>query len=81
MADAVRSTGRAGCPIGDTLGAREREVLTLIADGKTSQQIGDKLHVACDTVDAHRRNITRKLDRHTVPELTRYAIREGLISI
>jgi len=62
------------------LGHREREVLGLLADGKTSQEIATKLHIAAGTVVVHRRNISRKLKLHSVAELTKYAIREGLTS-
>lgn len=62
------------------LGKREREVLSLLAEGLMSSEIAKRMHVAEGTVEAHRRNIMRKLDLHTVAELTRYAIREGLIS-
>lgn len=65
---------------GEHLGRREREVLTLLAEGKTSQEIASKLNIAVGTVIAHRRNISRKLDLHSVAELTKYAIREGLTS-
>lgn len=66
---------------GDTrLGRREREVLVLLADGKSSSEIAEALFISPSTVDVHRRNIMRKLDLHNVVELTRYAIREGLIS-
>jgi len=60
------------------LGPRERQVLQLIAEGHTSSQIGESLHIASGTVDVHRRNLMRKLDLHGVAELTRYAIRAGL---
>lgn len=62
------------------LGKRETEVLMLIADGRKSAQIAEKLHIAAGTVEVHRYNIMRKLDLHNVAELTKYAIREGLIS-
>jgi DNA-binding NarL/FixJ family response regulator len=65
----------------ETLGRREREVLQLLASGKTSAQIAEVLHIASGTVEVHRRNIMRKLDLHNVAELTKYAIREGLTSI
>ena len=81
MAEAVRGNGSASGAGGEALGRRERDVLTLLAEGKTSQQIGEQLHIATGTVDVHRRNIMRKLGLHTVAELTQYAIREGLISI
>ena len=63
------------------LGERERQVLALIAEGKRSHDIAGKLHISVATVDAHRRNIMRKLDLHTVAELTKYAIRAGLTSL
>lgn len=62
------------------LGRRESEVLRLLAEGRSSPQIGEALHIATSTVDVHRRNIMRKLDLHTVAELTKYAIRIGLTS-
>lgn len=60
------------------LTARERQVLQLIAEGLTSAQIGDRLHIAASTVEVHRRNLMRKLDLHNVAELTRYAITQGI---
>lgn len=61
------------------LGRREREVLRLVAEGARSQDIAAQLHIAVATVEVHRRNIMRKLDLHSVAELTRYAIREGIV--
>jgi DNA-binding NarL/FixJ family response regulator len=65
----------------ETLGRREREVLQLLAGGKTSVQIAEALGIATGTVEVHRRNIMRKLDLHNVAELTKYAIREGLTTV
>lgn len=62
------------------LGRREIEVLQQLVDGSTSAEIADRLHIATSTVEVHRRNIMRKLDLHSVAELTKYAIRQGLIS-
>ena len=62
------------------LGQREREVLALLAEGKSSSEIAARMHIAPSTVEVHRRNIMRKLDLHSVAELTKYAIREGLTS-
>ena len=62
------------------LGKREVEVLQLLVDGHTSAKIAARLHIATSTVEVHRRNIMRKLDLHSVAELTKYAIREGLVS-
>lgn len=61
--------------------ARERQVLQLIAEGHTSARIGERLHVAPSTVEVHRRNIMRKLDLHSVAELTKYAIRNGITTV
>jgi len=70
-----------GGPENRRLGRRETAVLRLLAHGKTSPQIGDELHIASSTVDVHRRNIMRKLELHTVAELTKYAIRVGLVQM
>lgn len=63
------------------LGRREREVLRLIAEGARSQAIAEQLHVSLATVEVHRRNIMRKLGLRTVAELTKHAIREGIVSL
>jgi two-component system NarL family response regulator len=63
------------------LGAREREVLQLLAEGHSSPQIGRKLHISVRTVETHRRNIARKLGLHSVAELTKFAIREGIVRL
>lgn len=63
------------------LGSRERQVLALLAGGKRSSHIARDLHISVATVEAHRRNIMRKLDLHSVAELTKYAIRHGLTSL
>jgi DNA-binding NarL/FixJ family response regulator len=62
------------------LGSREWQVLQLVAKGLTSAVIGDRLNIAPSTVDVHRRNIMKKLNLHTVADLTRYAINCALIS-
>lgn len=56
------------------LGAREQQVLSLVTTGHTSIQIAKLMSIAPSTVDVHRRNIMRKLDRHSVAELTRYVV-------
>jgi two-component system NarL family response regulator len=60
------------------LSEREREVLQLLAEGLTSPAIGKRLYIATSTVETHRRAIMRKLDIHSVADLTKWAIREGL---
>ena len=64
-----------------TLSDREREVLQLIAEGMTTKQIALKLGVSTKTIETHRQNIMNKLDIHSVAELTKYAIREGITEI
>lgn len=63
-----------------SLTRREREVLALIANGKHSAAIAAKLSISVGTVEAHRRNIMTKLGLHSIAELTKYAVREGLTS-
>jgi len=65
----------------DVLTSREREVLQLLAEGRSTKQIALKLHISVKTVETHRRQIMNKLDIHTVAELTKYAIRKGLTSL
>ena len=66
-------------PALEPLTDREREVLTLIAQGLTNQQIGDKLFISIKTVQAHRANLMEKLDLHDAVELTKFAIKTGLV--
>jgi DNA-binding NarL/FixJ family response regulator len=65
----------------DILTGREREVLQLLAEGKKTTQIGELLHVSAKTIETHRSNIMKKLRLNTLADLTRYAIREGLVSV
>ena len=60
---------------------REREVVKLIAEGNTNQQIADLLHRSVKTIESHRANILRKLDIHDTIELVKYAVRKKLIEI
>ena len=62
------------------LTVREREVLKLIAEGKTTSQIAVLLIVSEKTIETHRRQLMSKLDIYSIAELTKYAIREGLTS-
>lgn len=69
--------GDAGAATAD-LSVREREVLQSIAEGKSAARIAKELNLSVKTIESHRRNIMKKLDRHSIAELTKYAIREGL---
>jgi len=65
----------------DILTDREREVLQLLAEGKSTKKIALELHISTKTVETHRRQMMDKLDIHSVAELTKYAIRKGLTSL
>lgn len=63
------------------LTAREREVLQMIAEGRNTKEIGGTLGISPRTVEVHRKNMMDKLDLHSVAELTRFALREGLVDL
>jgi len=63
----------------DLLTTREREVLQMIAEGKTNKEIAGVLNLSVYTVDAHRGRIMEKLNLHSINELVRFAVRNGLI--
>jgi DNA-binding NarL/FixJ family response regulator len=63
----------------DLLTSREREVLQLIAEGKTNKEIAAALNLSVYTVDAHRGRIMEKLNLHSTGEIVRFAMRNGLI--
>ncbi len=79
--DYVGSQANKDALTSDILSAREREVLQLLAEGKSTKEIASDLHVSVKTIETHRQNIMQKLDIHTIAGLTRYAIREGLTSL
>jgi len=60
---------------------REREVLTLVAEGRSTREIAADLCLSHKTVEVHRRRIMDKLDMHKVADLVRYAVREGLVGL
>ena len=63
----------------DLLTSREREVLQMIAEGKTNKEIAGALNLSVYTVDAHRGKIMEKLNLHSIGEMVRFAVRNGLI--
>ncbi len=63
------------------LSSREREVLQLIAEGLSTRDISERIHVSVKTVETHRQQIMRKLNAKSVAELTKIALREGLTSL
>jgi DNA-binding NarL/FixJ family response regulator len=60
---------------------REREVLQLIAEGKSTKQIAGDLFVSVKTIETHRQNIMNKLEIYNIPDLVKYAIQQGVIDI
>jgi DNA-binding NarL/FixJ family response regulator len=74
-ARAVQTSAKSG----ERLTRREKEVLIQIASGKTTPQIAEALGVTASTAETHRENLMRKLDLHSVAELTTYALRRGLL--
>ena len=64
----------------DLLTPREKEILQLVAEGKTNKEVANLLKLSLYTVESHRGNILEKLNLHSVPELILYAVRKGIIS-
>lgn len=64
----------------DRLTPRQREILQLVAEGRSTRDIAECLHVSVKTVETHRAQLMERLDIHDVPGLVRFAIRAGLIS-
>jgi DNA-binding NarL/FixJ family response regulator len=63
------------------LSLREREVLTLVAEGRSTREIAADLGLSHKTIEVHRRRIMHKLELHKVADLVRYAVREGLVGL
>lgn len=64
----------------ELLTAREREILQLLAEGKTNKEVASMLNLSVYTVETHRTHILQKLNLHNVPELILYAVRKGIIT-
>ena len=64
----------------DLLSAREREILQLVAEGKSSKEVANLLNLSVYTVETHRGNIMQKLNLRGIPELILYAVRKGIVS-
>ncbi len=60
---------------------REREVIQLVAEGKTTKEVATALNLSVKTAETHRTNLMRKLDLHSVADLTLYAVRNGIVQI
>lgn len=77
----VRNSVTPESSVFSTLSKREREVLQLMSEGKTTKQIGLCLHISPKTVEAHRLKVMNKLNIDNIAQLTKYAIQEGLTSL
>lgn len=81
LEDYIRKLGRTGGEDSyELLTPREREVLQLIAEGKSNKDVANILHLSVYTVETHRANIMEKLKLKNIPELILYAVRKGIIS-
>jgi two-component system, NarL family, response regulator NreC len=81
LEDYMRKLQRAGAEDSyDLLSPREREILQLVAEGKSSKEIANALNLSVYTVETHRSNLMQKLNLRGIPELILYAVRKGLIS-
>ncbi len=65
--------------VSDRLTSREREIVQLLAEGKSSKEVASSLGISVKTAETHRANIMRKLELHSVSELVRYAVRNQII--
>ena len=81
MVDGYLNPGQTEKPSRGNLTPREREVLQLLAEGKTSKEVAVALNLSVKTAETHRTNIMRKLDLHSVADLTRYAVRNGIVQV
>lgn len=64
----------------ELLSDREREVLQMVAEGRSNKEVANLLNISLTTVETHRAHILQKLDIHSIPELILYAVRKGIIS-
>ena len=81
VAESIRQNVPSGTAGSADLTPRERETLQLIAEGSSSKKIAAKLRVSVKTVETYRQNVMEKLGIHSIAELTKYAVREGLTSL
>lgn len=81
ICDYVKLAQTANDSVFSVLSAREREVLQLLAEGKSTVQIAESLYISVKTVETYRQHIMEKLNIRSIAELTKYAIREGLTTL
>ena len=68
-------------PARSLLSAREREILQLLAEGRSNREVGKMLNISAKTVRTHRANMMEKLNSHSITDLVRYAIRNNIIEL
>jgi DNA-binding NarL/FixJ family response regulator len=81
VADYLERLEQDGESASSVLTPREREVLQLLAEGKSTKQIAARLQVSSKTIDTHRQQLMTKLGVHSIAELTKYAISQGLSAL
>lgn len=81
VGDYARQLVQTASNSGASLSPREREVLQLLAEGHSTKEIAERLHVSTNTIDTHRAHIMEKLDIRSFAGLVKYAIREGLTAL
>ena len=81
IAESLNQSPKTGPSASSILTMREREVLQLIVEGNTVKQIAARLYLSIKTIHTHRNQIMQKLNMHSTAELTKFAIREGLIPL
>lgn len=79
--DYLRNLAENEATVYTKLSDREREILQMLTEGKTKQEIADTLFISVKTIDSHRQNIMNKLGIDTMPALVRYAIRSGITEL
>ncbi|MCX7045014.1 MAG: response regulator transcription factor [Candidatus Sumerlaeota bacterium] len=81
IVDYVSRLGKSAINPEPALTTKERELIQLLAEGKSTKEIAALMKVSIKTAETHRQNIMKKLDIHSIAELTKYALRKGLTSL
>jgi DNA-binding NarL/FixJ family response regulator len=81
LENVTRNKLRPEVAVKDVLTAREREVVQLLAEGRSTREVAEVLGLSVKTAETHRSNVMRKLDLHSVSELVLYAVRNGLVQL
>jgi DNA-binding NarL/FixJ family response regulator len=79
--DSIEQWSAGAEPVGRRISSREREILQLVAEGRSSKEMAESLYVSVKTIETHRKQIMNKLNLHSIAELTKYAVREGVTSL